>query len=445
VQDLSKEPHFESRENDDVSVRFSRAPGCHVTLEVTVKPPLTAATYEKAVKNIKKEVSIPGFRKGKAPDAVIFKNFSTQIDREWKDLLTRSAFDKTIPLINMAPLSASSIKRVAVKKCVQGEAAEVHFEYEASPEIPTIDIAALATQAVAPRTITDEDVAFELKKQLVRHATFEELSDHPVQEGDFVEISVDIIENPAHNVFTNRLFEVTKDEMPEWVYNLVLGMNIGESREGLADFAATPGHVHTEECHHSPAKQCRVTVTAIKRASLPPADDEFAKKYGLASILEFRERIRAVLDRDSKSMAAELTRSNLANELLEKYPIDLPLSLLSNESKMRFHYCSEMLKKTKGALPEGGQEEERIRYETYLSAKNFLSLMYLTNQISKAHNFAVTEYELVQEINYESTQVPPEHRIIFPDMDPHDAKNRLFMRMMMRKALDWIMEQKQKG
>jgi len=445
VQDQPKEPNFESRENDDVIVRFAREAGCRVLLEVQVKPALVSHSYEKAVKNIRKEVSIPGFRKGKAPDEVIFKNFAPQIDREWKDLVTRTAFDKSIPLINMPPLSASSIKRVQVKKCVKDEAAEVHFEYEASPEIPTIDIANLETKAITPRTISDDDVAFELKKQLVRHATFEDLTDHPVADNDFVELSVDIIENPAQNVFTNRLFEVGRAEMPEWVYNLVVGMNVGESREGQADFAAVPGHVHTAECHHEAPKQCRVTVTAIKRATLPAADDEFAKKYGIATIADFRERIRAVLERDSKSMAAEIVRSNLANELLQKYPIELPLSLLSQEASMRFHYCTDMLKKEKGALPEGGQEEERIRYETFAGAKNFLSLMYLTNQIAKTQNFATSEYELVQEINFESTQVPPAHRVIFPNMEPQDAKNRLFMRIMMRKALDWIMEQKQKG
>jgi FKBP-type peptidyl-prolyl cis-trans isomerase (trigger factor) len=67
--------------------------------------------------------------------------------------------------------------------------------------------------------------------------------------------------------------------------------------------------------------------------------------------------------------------------------------------------------------------------------------MYLLQPIAKEQNFSATQEDLMHEITYESTQVPPEHRIVFNNMSPQEAQNRLFMRIMMRKALDWIAAQ----
>jgi trigger factor len=446
------ESQYIELKSDTLSVRYMKGLGCKVHLEIKVEPPIVQGTYEKALHNVKKEVSIPGFRKGKVPNDMVVKNFHPQLEREWKDLTTKAAFNDALELIKLRPISSSSIRRLQVKKCTKEEGAEISVEFECEPEIPTIDIATLEFKRISARPITPDDVNWEMKRQLVRYATFEEVTDRPVQEGDFVNIDLDVVEMPAHNIFTGRLFHVLKEEMPSWVFDLIIGMNLNESREGKASpdsldekRSFIPELEQSQE--KMEPKQCRITVTSIKKAQLPLPDDAFASKFGCSTLAELKDKIRNVLERDAKSLAQDMTRSFLAQELLKKYALDLPESLLLSEANARFAYLKSVLNYKEGALPSNVSQERdtAIRNETFYIARNFLTTMYLVNPIAEKMQISATNDELIQEIAYESTQVPPEHKIIFPNMDPKDARSRLFLRIMMRKALDHIIEEKAKA
>jgi len=431
-----------------VKARTTKNPGCKVHLEVEVDPEAVQAGYVKALHHVKKEVSIPGFRKGKVPDDVVIKNFAREIDREWRDLTARTAFHEALELIKCKPLSQNAVNKVVTKK-ISKEGAEIHFDYESEPEIPSLDYSSMKCRLEAPKQVTEADIEFELKRQRVRHATYEDVTDRPVASGDYITLDLDVTDNPAHNVFSGRLFCVDKDEMPKWAYELILGCAVNESREGKAKaesfMKGQKEGENSEEGENSPEVTCRITPTAIKKANLPPLDDEFAKKYGVANLDELKNRIREVLERDAKASVQEAARSLLAHELVERYPIDLPESLLNREAQMRFNHAKEWHTQKEGALPQGGELENRIRWATYEIARQFLTTMYLMNQIAEKQKFNVSNEEFVQEVTFETTQVPPEQRVVFAKMDPEEARNRLFMRIVMRKALDWILQEVDKS
>ena len=72
-------------------------------------------------------------------------------------------------------------------------------------------------------------------KCLLFFASWQHVNDRPIQEGDFVLLDVDVIEEiPAVPLFVKTRFEVTEKSMAKWMYELVVGRNKGDSSKELA-------------------------------------------------------------------------------------------------------------------------------------------------------------------------------------------------------------------
>ena len=107
-------------------------------MEVT--PQAAAHTYKQAVKSINKGVSLPGFRKGKAPEKLIAEHYPKQLSQEWADLVVHLAYKESIDLSGLHPLNAKSVKKPILNECSQEKGAQVQIEFERAPEIPDVDI-----------------------------------------------------------------------------------------------------------------------------------------------------------------------------------------------------------------------------------------------------------------------------------------------------------------
>lgn len=72
----------QSFQNENISMTLTREPFCRVHLDVIVTPKAVKASHHQAMRNINKEVSVPGFRKGKAPESMVLKNFGSHVEKE---------------------------------------------------------------------------------------------------------------------------------------------------------------------------------------------------------------------------------------------------------------------------------------------------------------------------------------------------------------------------
>ena len=450
MQQQLQEKNKQTFENDVIRVEYRREPGCKVYMDVFVQPIAVKAAHERAVKTVGKEVSIPGFRKGKAPTSIILKNYAKEIDREARKVFLETAFQDSIQLANSFPISQQAVKRADMKKYSLDTGAEIHFEYIADPIIPEIDLSSVTVKLVAPAAITTDDVEAKLEEIQLERATFEEITDRPVAEGDYVEIDLDLIEHPARNLFTNRRFRVSKDDMPLWAFNLVLGMLPNEAREAqvsqndLEIETCSADHEHTVACTHDHSKPmlCRVLLVSIQRGILPELNDEFATTCQSSSMEEMRTQITKGLEEEARKKANEETRNQLLTDLFEQYPIDLPDLLIEGEIQTRFEFVKSALAHERGSLPMTMDEREndrKIRGMLRGISYKFLSANYLLSHFRECKNMSITisQDELFHEMMLEQYFMPLEQRIIFPNtMREEDMRNRLIARILMRKTLD---------
>src|SRR3989339_858183 len=96
--------------SDNVKVVVSQEPGCHITFHLTVPPQVAQAGYNKAIRAVNKEVSLPGFRKGKAPEKLVIQHYSKYVDREWRTLVMDTAFREAVELTQIRPLHQQAVE-----------------------------------------------------------------------------------------------------------------------------------------------------------------------------------------------------------------------------------------------------------------------------------------------------------------------------------------------
>lgn len=434
----TSEQQTEHFQNESIQISLTRHPGSVVKLDVTLNPAATKEIHESAVKEIRKEVSIPGFRKGKAPDDVVRKNFASVIEKQFRDLLLQGAFKQALELTKVAPFSRQAVKRSEIKKCSLDEGALCHFMLEIEPTIPKIDPATIETRPEAPRQVEDKHIERGYKELRVGSASWQEVTDRPLEIGDFAEVDIDVIEHPAHNVCTNQLIHVDKDELPKWLYDTLQGMNVDETKEVLAQAEPNdPRHLITHD-ENSPSKKCLVVLKKIKVAILPQEDEEFAKKFGASSIEELKQKITERIKNEEEQYAKELSRYNLRRELLQKYPVDLPGSVVEAEVRGRMAFCKSGADLAKGSLPSD-QKDADLRMQIEAEARGFFSWMYLLRQYTSQVHESITTDELQQEFNNQM-QLPRLHRLIYQGLTPEDVRHRLFMLVMMRKCEDHLIQ-----
>ncbi|MBS0634625.1 MAG: trigger factor [Verrucomicrobia bacterium] len=427
-------------QNENIKAKITHKPGCQVRMEVDVTPEGVNAAFEKALKNVRKEVSVPGFRKGKVPETILHHNFAQAIEREARELLLQTAFTEALTLSKIQPFTRNSLKRSELKKCSKETGASALFELESEPQIPEIDYKNIEAKPIEARPLDSKAVDRSYRQLQLMHATWEPIEGQACKDGDYVELDIDVIEHPAHNVCVNHLFLVKKDEMPKWLYDSVVGMNVDESKEVDAKQSPEdPTHVISYE-DTTTTKKSRVTLKAIKKAQMPEENDEFAQKFGAQTVDDLKKFVEERLKREEEEYAHELARYNLRREMLQKYPFDLPQSLVDAEVRGRLAFCKQSDMK-KGALPNDPSKENDLKAQIEAETRGFFMWMFLMRQVTPHAEVSITQQELEQEFS-QQMQLPRQQKLIYAGLAPDEVRNRLVMMIMMRKCEDYLLKNK---
>lgn len=379
-------------DNDNISVEAHLEPGCQVKLDVLVHKEFVTKSYQDALHRVRKEVSLPGFRKGKAPDSLIITHYAKAIDNEWRDVLLNNAFQEVIKLTPYAPLKANakSIKSHLKEIKSAKEEARLSYEFEYAPEAPSIDLSKISISKPKEISIGDDQIDAKIEEARLSLATWEDVLDRTVEEEDFVRLDLaEIKEGEEIPDFTDQRFQVTPSKMAPWLRTLVVGMRVGESKEGMS----SPDEAFLEEEDKSKFQPSlfKVTVNKIEKPILPDLDEAFAKRVGVNSMEEVKTAIRRQLEHHARSEQNQKLLKEIEDHLTREYSFDLPKSLIEKDSKM---------------LAE--QDEEGAEKKSRLQAKNRLTLYYLLRKYNAEHNISVTNEDLNLELNKLLQQFPKE-------------------------------------
>lgn len=379
--------------NDDVRVLIQKKDACQVEFQVTASKNLVHKAKLDAAKAVNKEVSLPGFRKGKAPESMILKNYPHEVEKRFHKSLADLAFVEAQKLAKIPVLNNSSTITFNMKK-MDENGADLTFLFETEPVAPSVDPKLFVPQPVSRKEVGEKEVKEAIRQMAFFYAKWESVEDREIEEGDFIMIDLDTIEGTeTKRVFDQVRFEVIPERMAEWMRKLVLKAKVGDTLEGMSE----PDHDASEsEKQEFTPKKVLVHIRKVEKAALPEINDEFAKKVGASDVAAMHTLVEGVLKKQVEDKAEEEIREQVNHFLVTTYSFDLPKSLVQAEFDHRYSNAKKnpefMAHINKASEEQKKKIADRILEETNQS----LRLFYLSKHIIQEAQIPVTHNEVNQ-------------------------------------------------
>ena len=290
---------------------------------------------DKAYKTIGSQITVPGFRKGKVPAAIVDQRIgrAAVLDEAINGAMP-GWYNQAVVDAKVQPLSQPEID---LTKFVDGEDIEITAELDVRPTLELPDVSTIEI-TVADAVVTDEDVDEQLKGLRERFATFSEV-ERAAQEGDFVTIDLSAAKDgePIEAAQAEGMpYTIGAARMLEGLDEALIGLSAGESKTFSTQLVG--GELAGEDV------DVTVALQGVKEQELPEADDEFAQT---ASEFDTIEELRADLvdrvTRGKRMEQANEARDAVLEAIIEKIDVPLPDALLAEELGSRRQQIEQQL------------------------------------------------------------------------------------------------------
>lgn len=293
---------------------------------------VSAEDFEKAIDEVykknKSKFNIPGFRKGKAPKAVVIKYYT-------KAVFYDDALNSVLPGAYEEALKESGLDVVArpefdVEEIKEGEPVVFTALVTTRPEVKLGEYKGIKVPKI-DYNVSDEDVDKDIEATQKRNARLVSVDDRAVENGDIAVIDFE-------GFVDGTAFEGGKGED----YELEIGSNtfipgfedqlIGANVNDLVDVNVTfPEEYHAEELKGKEAV-FKVTVKEIKVRELPELDDDFASEVSdFDTMDEYRADVRAKLEEKAKEKAETETHNAVVDKAIENAEFEVPAAMIDNQ------------------------------------------------------------------------------------------------------------------
>ena len=293
------------------------------SLRVTVPVDRVEEAEARALKYYARRARLPGFRQGKAPEAVVRRRFGDAIRQTVLEEVVREGWEEAKTSEALEPVAEPSIRNL---KFEAGSPIEFELLVEVRPSLALARTGGFTlTRQVRP--VTDEAVEQQLQALREQKATWLPVEGAKPTPGQMVRVEVtpldldgdDPAEPQSHDVVLGEQRAVQDLE------ELIMSLEPGQTAEGDITFPDD----HPDEARRGQSRRVRVTLQEVKRKELPPVDDALAREVGEFDSLEaLRDTIRTDLAADAVREADSALREQLLAELASANNVPAPESLV---------------------------------------------------------------------------------------------------------------------
>jgi trigger factor len=291
------------------------------SLRVTVPVDRVREAEAKAVKYYAQRARLPGFRPGKAPEAVVRKRFNDAIRQTVLEEMLREGWETAKSSESLKPIADPSVRNL---KFEDGSPIEFDLLIEVRPEIKLNRIGGFKVErqvAPVPDGAVDERLA---SLQEAKAAWIPVIGEKP-SPGHMVRVEVAPIEDGTTGVAQPYDLVLGQNQAIPELEERIMGLLPGETSETEVRFPDD----HPEESRRGQVRRVRVTLHEVKRQELPPLDDAFAREMGDFENLDaLRAAVRRDLERDAERDADAQVRQALLAQVVEANGIQAPESLV---------------------------------------------------------------------------------------------------------------------
>ncbi len=317
-----------------MSVKVENLEHNMVKLTVTVPADDFSKALTQAYNRNKKNISIPGFRKGHAPQQLIEKMYGTGVFYE-------DAANILIPQTYPEEAESTGLEIVSrpefdIEQIEKGK----DFIYTATAAVkPAVELGAYEGIEVKKQdvTVTDEDVDAEIKKEQEKNSRLVDAEEGAaVENGDTINLdysgSIDGVKFDGGTAEGQTLVIGSNTFIPGFEDQLV-GVKAGEEKDVKVTF---PAEYHAKELAGKDAVfACKIN--KIQKKELPELNDEFAQDVSEFDTMdEYRESVKSNLVSDKEKAAKNAKTNEAVDKLIEASKMDIPDAMVASQAEQMY-------------------------------------------------------------------------------------------------------------
>ncbi len=416
-------------------------------LKIEVPAAEVTERFSRAYLELNRQVQIPGFRLGKAPQAVLEKRYAKTVEEDVIRKLVPDYYDRAIKQAGISPVVVEipPLDRVKIKK-------DVPFTFTATVEIkPKIELHdykapnPFSLQA-DKRTVGDDQVARALEVLREQQARLDAApAGTTLSEGDFAIVDLEGFLEGSSLEGTKKEGHLHRVGSKAALLGIEIDAHLVGKQEGeRIEIPQTYPVSHPDQRVAGKTITFRLHISGVKQKKLPAMDDEFARDCGpYASLQELKDKLRDQMEKSLKKDIEESYKDSILKRLVETHHFDLPDTLVEREldtivrQKLQ---ARQRAKVTEPVSPADADELNKLREEHREDARRRVKAGLILEAIAEKESLSVSQDDL----NNEVTRLATELRVPIADLvkmiqaGGQDSVEELRARILADKALDCV-------
>ena len=373
----------------------------HNMAKLTVE--VAAEDVEKALQAAylkqRKQINIPGFRKGKVPRQMIEKMYGPEVF--YDEAANNMIPDAYAKAYDESELDIVSQPKIEVVQMEKGKPFIFTAEVATKPEVTLGDYKGLKVDKVSTR-VTQKEVDEEIEKERERNARTIEVTDRAVQDKDEVTLDFEgFVDGVAFEGGKGEDYPLTIGSgsfIPGFEEQLI-GAEIDKEVEVNVTF---PKEYHSEELAGKDAT-FRCTVHTIKAKELPELDDEFASEVSECETMDaYRAEVKKNIKERKERTGKEKKENQAVDQAIENAQMDIPEAMIEFQVRQMADDFARRIQQ-QGLTVEQyfqftGMTAEKMMEEMRPQAEKSIKTRLVLEAIVKAENIEVSDERVEEEL-----------------------------------------------
>jgi len=409
-----------------------------VRVEVDVKD--VDAAFDTITKDFQKQVSLPGFRPGKAPRDMVIRKYESDINAEVKRKLIGDSYRQALTDQKLQVVSAPDVEEIQFGR---GQSLQFAVTVETAPEFELPEYKGIPVKR-EDRTVSEEDVERALELLRGQQAKFETVS-RVVQNDDVAVVNytgtsdgkpLTEVAPTAKGLTEKQNFwvEIKPDSFIPGFSEQLVGAKAGEKRTVTVDF---PADFVSKELSGKKGVY-EVEIVEVKERIVPALDDAFAKGYGAENMEALRAGVRKDLENELKHKVERDVRTQLIRSLLDRVNFDLPESAVAAETRNVVYDLVRENQKRGISRDIIEKDKDAIYTAAARSAQEKVKVAFLLNKIAQKEEIKVSQEEVVRRVQTMAAmyQIPADKFI--KDLQKRDGVGEIYDQLTNEKVLELL-------
>lgn len=409
-----------------------------LTIEVSAEEFETA--LDKAYKKNKNKISLPGFRKGKAPRAMIEKMYGTGVFYEdaANDLIP-NAYESAAKESELEIVAQPSIDVTQIEK---GKPFIFTATVAVKPEVTLGEYKGIEVEKKTAE-VTDEELQAEINKVRESNSRMITVDDRAVQDGDITTIDFE-------GFVDGEPFEGGKGEdypltigSHSFIDNFeeqLIGKNIGEETEVNVTF---PEQYQAEELQGKPAV-FKVTIKEIKVKELPELDDDFAQDVSeFDTVDEYKEDLKKKLLENKEAALKREKEEDVVGKIIENATMEIPDPMVDTQVRQMVQEFSQRIQSQGLSLQQymqfTGMTPESLTNELQPQALKRIQSRLVLEAVAAAENIETSDEDLEKELEKMAEMYQMEADKL-KELVGEEEKKQIALDLAVQKAVELVVD-----